>query len=270
MLGDRHIFPDLDLNGTFLGIWLAHTAFGLPLAIYLLRNYIGSLPSSIIESAKIDGADHFTIFWRLIIPLSVPALAAFAIFQFLWVWNDLLVAYVFLGGTRGRTACSRSPWRNLVGATGENWHLLTAAAFISMVAAARSCSSRSRGTSCAGSRRAPSRAERASSREGSVLAGAEPALAAPEVAGDHARDARAGARVSGRSSPGVVAVASDEPASAPAPGPLIAFGLCAGAVRVHRPGVPVRASARAPARSCRRWGWRCSWGSRSRRSLPMP
>ena len=99
------IFPDLDLNGTFLGIWLAHAGFGLPLAIYLLRNYIGSLPSSIIESAKIDGADHFTIFWRLVVPLSVPALAAFAIFQFLWVWNDLLVAYVFLGGTPGRTGC---------------------------------------------------------------------------------------------------------------------------------------------------------------------
>ncbi len=85
-------------------------AFGLPLAIYLLRNYIGSLPSSIIESAKIDGADHFTIFWRLIVPLSVPALAAFAIFQFLWVWNDLLVAYVFLGGTRGEPGADRSPW----------------------------------------------------------------------------------------------------------------------------------------------------------------
>src|SRR4029453_11287251 len=97
-LGGAQIFPDLNLSGTFLGIWLAHTAFGLPLAIYLLRNYIGSLPSSIIESAKIDGADHFTIFWRLVVPLSVPALAAFAIFQFLWVWNDLLVAYVFLGG----------------------------------------------------------------------------------------------------------------------------------------------------------------------------
>ena len=80
-------------------MWLAHTAFGLPLAVYLLRNFIGALPSSIIESAKIDGADHFTIFWRLVVPLSVPALAAFAIFQFLWVWNDLLVAYVFLGGT---------------------------------------------------------------------------------------------------------------------------------------------------------------------------
>jgi alpha-glucoside transport system permease protein len=97
--GGLQVIPDPDLNGTFLGLWLAHTVFGLPLATYLLRNYIGSLPSSIIESAKIDGADHFTIFWRLVVPLSVPALAAFAIFQFLWVWNDLLVAYVFLGGT---------------------------------------------------------------------------------------------------------------------------------------------------------------------------
>jgi alpha-glucoside transport system permease protein len=125
------LFPDLDLNGTFLGIWLAHAGFGLPLAVYLLRNYIGALPSSLIESAKIDGADHFTIFWRLIVPLSVPALAAFAIFQFLWVWNDLLVAYVFLGGTRENQVVTIA-LANLVGSRGENWHLLTAAAFISM------------------------------------------------------------------------------------------------------------------------------------------
>jgi alpha-glucoside transport system permease protein len=125
------VIPDLQLNGTFLGIWLAHTGFGLPLATYLLRNYIGSLPSSIIESAKMDGADHFTIFWRLVVPLSVPALAAFAIFQFLWVWNDLLVAYVFLGGTQD-TRVITIALANLVGSRGENWHLLTAAAFISM------------------------------------------------------------------------------------------------------------------------------------------
>jgi alpha-glucoside transport system permease protein len=125
------IFPDLDLNQSFVGIWLAHTGFGLPLAIYLLRNYIGALPSSIIESAKIDGADHFTIFWRLIIPLSVPALAAFAIFQFMWVWNDLLVAYVFLGGA-GQNRVLTVALRELVGARGENWQLLTAAAFLSM------------------------------------------------------------------------------------------------------------------------------------------
>src|ERR687896_1664655 len=131
-LGGYIVFPDLDLVGTFLGVWVAHTAFGLPLAIYLLRNYIGSLPSSIIESAKIDGADHFTIFWRLVVPLSVPALAAFAIFQFLWVWNDLLVAYVFLGGTQDNQVLTLA-LANLVGARGENWHLLTAAAFISML-----------------------------------------------------------------------------------------------------------------------------------------
>ena len=99
-IGGVQVFPDLDLNGT-LPRRLAgpHRLRPARSPSYLLRNYIGSLPSSIIESAKIDGADHFTIFWRLVVPLSVPALAAFAIFQFLWVWNDLLVAYVFLGGT---------------------------------------------------------------------------------------------------------------------------------------------------------------------------
>jgi alpha-glucoside transport system permease protein len=125
------LIPDLKLQGTFLGVWLAHTGFGLPLAVYLLRNYIGSLPSSIIESARMDGADHFTIFWRLIVPLSVPALAAFAIFQFLWVWNDLLVAYVFLGGA-GQNRVLTVALRELVGSRGENWQLLTSAAFISM------------------------------------------------------------------------------------------------------------------------------------------
>jgi alpha-glucoside transport system permease protein len=130
-IGSFRIIPDLKLNGTFLGIWLAHTGFGLPLAVYLLRNYIGSLPSSIIESAKIDGADDFTIFWRLVVPLSVPALAAFTIFQFLWVWNDLLVAYVFLGGTSSTRVLTIALY-NLVGQHGENWQLLTSAAFISM------------------------------------------------------------------------------------------------------------------------------------------
>ena len=130
-IGGAQIFPNLKLGGTFLGVWLAHTAFGLPLAVYLLRNYIGSLPSSVVESAKIDGADHFTIFWRLIVPLSVPALAAFAIFQFLWVWNDLLVAYVFLGGSHQNRVLTIA-LADLVGARGDNWHLLTSAAFLSM------------------------------------------------------------------------------------------------------------------------------------------
>ncbi|MGZ8652349.1 MAG: carbohydrate ABC transporter permease [Actinomycetota bacterium] len=131
-LGPFQLFPDLDLNGTFLGIWLAHAGFGLPLATYLLANFMRSLPSSIIESAKIDGADHFTIFWRLVVPLSVPALAAFAIFQFLWVWNDLLVAYVLLGGTE-ETRVLTIALANLVGSHGENWHLLTSAAFVTML-----------------------------------------------------------------------------------------------------------------------------------------
>ena len=130
-VGWLKVFPKLGPRGTFLGVWLAHTGFGLPLAIYLLRNYIGSLPSSIIESAKIDGADHFTIFWRLVVPLSVPALAAFAIFQFLWVWNDLLVAYVFLGGTdetRVLTVALREPGRR----PGRELASADGAAFISM------------------------------------------------------------------------------------------------------------------------------------------
>ena len=126
------IFPDLNLNGTFMAVWLAHTGFGLPLAIYLLRNYIGGLPASLIESAKIDGAGHFTIFTRLIIPLSVPILASFAIFQFLWVWNDLLVALVFLGGEPDVRVITQA-LRELNGSRGEAWHLLTAGAFVSMV-----------------------------------------------------------------------------------------------------------------------------------------
>ena len=131
-LGGVTIFPDLDLNGTFLGIWLAHTAFGLPLAVYLLRNFIGALPSSIIESAKVDGADHFTIFWRLVVPLSVPALAAFAIFQFLWVWNDLLVARIFLGATEENRVLTIA-LQALAGSRAQDWHLLTSAAFITMI-----------------------------------------------------------------------------------------------------------------------------------------
>lgn len=116
---------------TYPGIWLAHTGFGLPLAIYLLRNYIGSLPRELIESAKIDGASHFQIFTRLILPLSVPALASFAIFQFLWVWNDLLVALVFLSKDPSQIVMT-SKIRELLGSRAESWEILTSSAFISM------------------------------------------------------------------------------------------------------------------------------------------
>jgi alpha-glucoside transport system permease protein len=123
-------YTNLGLNGTFLAMWLAHTGFGLPLAIYLLFNYISSLPRDLLESAYIDGASNFTIFTRLILPLSVPALASFAIFQFLWVWNDYLVALVFLGDQNRVVTQALAA---MVGEKGQDWHLLTAGAFVSMI-----------------------------------------------------------------------------------------------------------------------------------------
>lgn len=123
-------YTKLNLNGTYLAIWMAHTGFGLPLAIYLLFNYISSLPRDLFESAFIDGASNYTIFTKLILPLSVPALASFAIFQFLWVWNDYLVALVFLGS---QTPVVTSAMAAMVGEKGQDWHLLTAGAFISMI-----------------------------------------------------------------------------------------------------------------------------------------
>lgn len=121
----------LGLNGTYLGLWLVHTGFGLPLATYLLYNYISQLPRETLESAFIDGASHFTVFIRLVLPLSVPALASFAIFQFLWVWNDYLVALVFLLGTPGSGVLTMQ-LQELVGSRGDDWHLLTSGAFITM------------------------------------------------------------------------------------------------------------------------------------------
>lgn len=121
----------LQLNGTFLGIWLAHTGFGLALALYLLYNYIGTLPRDILESAFMDGASHFVIFTRLILPLSVPALASFAIFQFLWVWNDYLVALIFIG-SKPDVQVLTMRLADMVGSRGADWHLLTAGAFVSM------------------------------------------------------------------------------------------------------------------------------------------
>jgi alpha-glucoside transport system permease protein len=126
------LYTNLDLNGTFLGVWLAHTGFGLPLAIYLLYGYISSLPKEIIESAQIDGASPMMTFTRLVLPLSVPAIASFAIFQFLWVWNDLLVALVFLGTSRD-SAVMTAKLAGLIGDRGQDWHILTAGAFLTMI-----------------------------------------------------------------------------------------------------------------------------------------
>jgi alpha-glucoside transport system permease protein len=122
----------IDLNGTFLAIWLAHAGFGLALATYLLYNYISQLPKDLIESASLDGASHFTTFVRLILPLSMPALASFAIFQFLWVWNDLLVATTFLGLNNDVQVMTQR-LVSITGSRGQDWQLLTAGAFVSMI-----------------------------------------------------------------------------------------------------------------------------------------
>jgi alpha-glucoside transport system permease protein len=125
------LYNQLGLTGTFPGIWLAHTGYGLPFAVYLLRNFFGTLPSEMLESAYLDGASAFTTFFRLVLPLSVPALASLAIFQFLWVWNDLLIALIYLGGFPS-VAPMTVTISNLMNSLGGGWQLLTAAAFISM------------------------------------------------------------------------------------------------------------------------------------------
>lgn len=122
---------DLGIGKGYLSIWLAHTGFGLPLAIYLLRNYMVGLPREIIESARVDGATDFQIFRRIILPLSFPALASFAIFQFLWTWNDLLVATVFLGNNREQLVMT-GVLRELMGSKGGEWEILAASAFLSI------------------------------------------------------------------------------------------------------------------------------------------
>ena len=126
-------YNKIGLNGSYLGIWLAHTGFGLPLATYMMYNYISSLPRSILESAFIDGSSHFTTFVRLILPLSAPAIASFAIFQFIWVWNDMLVSLVFLSGAGQKLQVVTVRLMNMAGTRGTDWHLLTAGAFVSMI-----------------------------------------------------------------------------------------------------------------------------------------
>ncbi|MDO8884765.1 carbohydrate ABC transporter permease, partial [Pseudotabrizicola sp.] len=123
---------EIGIGKGYLGTWLAHTGFGLPLAIYLLRNYMVGLPRDIIECAKVDGASDFQIFTKIILPLSFPALASFAIFQFLWTWNDLLVSLVFLIDSSGQTTVMTKQIVELLGTRGGNWEILATAAFISI------------------------------------------------------------------------------------------------------------------------------------------
>lgn len=122
----------IGIGQSFMGIWFAHTAFGLPLAVYLLRNYMVGLPRDIIESAKVDGATDFQLFTRIILPLSFPALAAFSIFQFLWTWNDLLVAKVFLPSDDASKVMTVKIADDLLGSRGGDWGILATAAFVSI------------------------------------------------------------------------------------------------------------------------------------------
>jgi alpha-glucoside transport system permease protein len=124
------IFTGLGITGSYLAIWLAHTAYGLPFAVYLVRSFFGALPSDLMESARIDGASHLRVFANILMPLAVPSLASLVIFQFMWVWNDPLVALIFIGG--GDRAPMTVTIANLVNSFGSNYQVLTAAAFISM------------------------------------------------------------------------------------------------------------------------------------------
>lgn len=126
------IFNTLNLNGTFVALWIAHTGYGMPFAVFMLYNFFSSLPDDLFEAAYIDGASMWTVYYKLALPLSVPALASLIIFQFLWTWNDLLVALIYLGGTQD-VAPVTVRLANMVGSYGQNWHVLTAGAFISIV-----------------------------------------------------------------------------------------------------------------------------------------
>ncbi|POR02040.1 sugar ABC transporter permease [Alkalispirochaeta sphaeroplastigenens] len=126
------LYNDVGLAGTYLGIWLAHTGFGLPLATYLLYGYISQIPRDLIEAAEVDGTTPMTKFIFLVLPISVPAVASFAIFQFLWVWNDLLVALIFLG-TSVDVAVVTTRLSELVGSRGQTWYVLTSGAFLTMI-----------------------------------------------------------------------------------------------------------------------------------------
>ena len=123
------VFPDLDLIGSTTAVWLTHAAFAMPFAIFLLHNYISSLPRDLFDAARIDGADHFKIFWRLVLPLSMPVLAAFAIFQFLWTWNDYLIALTMVGANPDALPATVKI-ASQAGEFGRLEHLLTAGAFL--------------------------------------------------------------------------------------------------------------------------------------------
>jgi alpha-glucoside transport system permease protein len=129
-VGGTQLFPGLNASGSYTQVWIAHTIFALPLAIFLLHNFISEIPGELVEAARVDGAGHGQIFFRIVLPLTMPAIASFAIFQFLWVWNDLLVALVFADGA---VAPMTKMLAEITGSRGQQWQLLTAGAFISIL-----------------------------------------------------------------------------------------------------------------------------------------
>lgn len=129
-IGDVTLFAGLDASGSYSQVWIAHTIFALPLAIFLLHNFIAEIPRELVEAARVDGAGHGQIFFRVVLPLTMPAIASFGIFQFLWVWNDLLVALIFADGA---VAPMTKLLAEITGSRGQDWHLLTAGAFISIL-----------------------------------------------------------------------------------------------------------------------------------------
>ena len=126
------LYVDLGVSGTFWAVWLSHTMFGLPLAVFLLHNFMQEIPGELIEAARVDGAGHVTIFFRLMLPMLKPAIAALGIYQFLWVWNDLLVALTFAGSSRDLAPMTVA-LLNLTGTRGSQWFLLSAGAFVSII-----------------------------------------------------------------------------------------------------------------------------------------
>ncbi len=131
-LGELTIIPPLGITGTYIPIWIAHTVFAMPIAIFLLHNFISRLPREVMEAARMDGAGAFASFRTIVLPLSIPAIASYAIFQFLWVWNDLLVGLIFGAGVREINPLNVR-LTELVGTRGGDWELLTAGAFVSML-----------------------------------------------------------------------------------------------------------------------------------------
>jgi alpha-glucoside transport system permease protein len=129
-IGTFTIFPDLQLSGTVFAVWIAHTCFGLPFCIFILKNFVSSLPKEIIEAARVDGAGHATVFFRLIVPLSVPAIASLTIFQFMYIWNDYLIGLIYAGR---QNAPITAQLKALTGTRGQSWHLLTASGIISLI-----------------------------------------------------------------------------------------------------------------------------------------